>query len=38
MADASINIFLLFFGLSGISAVFLAIRIFPVNQGTADFG
>ena len=28
---------LLFFGLSGISAVFLVIRVFPVNLGTVFF-
>ena len=29
------NVSLLFFGLSGISAVFPVIRVFPVNLGTA---
>ena len=32
---APMNISLLFFGLSGISAVFPVIRVFPVNLGTA---
>ena len=31
---APINVSLLFFGLSGISAVFPVIRVFPVNLGT----
>ena len=34
LADASINISLLFVGLCGISAVFQVIRVFPVNLGT----